>query len=321
MNAAGALRIAGRFGVNVEGARADEVPGGYSNEIWRVRGPDAAAVVRRYGRLHVGRATVAFEHLLLAHVAPRVPEVPAPLAARDGTTFALDEGAFVAVFPWIDGRTGARDAHAGAAAAALLARYHRAAADVPGRDAVRATRFLGALAWLREGYAACAAPDSPIARALPWTELIAALGASTVRVAAVRRDIPVLIAHGDPHPGNVVFSGGVARGLIDFDFAHETERVYDLGAFLDEFGRENDDAPLALERLPALVAAYASEAPLTLAERELIPDAMLRHAATLARYVVSRHGERSPGDVGGAPRYARRVIEIAAAVEAIRAAA
>jgi Ser/Thr protein kinase RdoA (MazF antagonist) len=69
------------------------------------------------------------------------------------------------------------------------------------------------------------------------------------------------------------------------------------------------------------VAAYDAEAPLTADERDLLPDAMLRHAATLVWYVVTRHGERTPGDVGGAPRYAARVCEIARSVESIRRAA
>jgi hypothetical protein len=47
---------------------------------------------------------------------------------------------------------------------------------------------------------------------------------------------------------------------------------------------------------------------------------MLRRAATLVWYVVTRHGERVPGDTGGAPRYAERVREIARSLEAIRAA-
>ncbi|MFN2459817.1 MAG: hypothetical protein ABR591_03875 [Candidatus Velthaea sp.] len=111
-----------------------------------------------------------------------------------------------------------------------------------------------------------------------------------------------------------------ARGLIDFDFAHESERLYDVGTLLDEFGRAQDDGALEFERLKPLVDAYTAEAPLAEAERRLVPEAMIRRAATLVWYVVTRHGERAPGDIGGAPRYARRVTEIAARAEEIRAA-
>jgi hypothetical protein len=48
---------------------------------------------------------------------------------------------------------------------------------------------------------------------------------------------------------------------------------------------------------------------------------MLRRAATLAWYVASRHGERVPGDVGGAPRYEARAAEIMARGDEIREAA
>ena len=104
---------------------------------------------------------------------------------------------------------------------------------------------------------------------------------------------------------NAIAGGpGDVRALIDFDFAHETERVYDVGTLLDEFARAGDDAALDLERIGPLVAAYAEEAPMTHAERDVVPEAMLRRAATLVWYVATRHGERVPGDLGGAPRYA-----------------
>jgi hypothetical protein len=60
---------------------------------------------------------------------------------------------------------------------------------------------------------------------------------------------------------------------------------------------------------------------LSATERAMLPDALLRHAATLAWYVATRHGERTPGDVGNAGRYAARVAEIAANAGAIRGAA
>ena len=69
------------------------------------------------------------------------------------------------------------------------------------------------------------------------------------------------------------------------------------------------------------MAAYAEEAPLGRDERELVPEAMLRRVRSLVSYVVARHGERVPGDVGGAPRYAARAVEIVAAAESIREAA
>jgi len=40
---------------------------------------------------------------------------------------------------------------------------------------------------------------------------------------------PVLLVHGDYHPGNTLFTGSDLRAIIDFDYAHLESAVYDLG--------------------------------------------------------------------------------------------
>jgi len=311
MNADEAVQVAATFGVDVAGAAAVALAGGYTNESWRVAGGAAAVVVRRYGRLHLDDAGIAFEHALIAHVAERVDEVRAPLRDSAGATYRREPAGTFAVFPWIAGTTGARDLGTGCGAARLLARFHRAARDLHVSNGTRSARFLGTLPWLHETFKGFAAAGSPIARVLPWDDLIMALGAATIRLAPRARTLPIVIVHGDPNPGNVVVDGDAVRGLIDFDFAQETERVYDVGALIDEFARDDDDGPLHLDRVAALVEAYDAEAPLSANERAALADAMLRHAAFLTWYVITRHGEHAPGDVGGAPRYAARVREIA----------
>jgi Ser/Thr protein kinase RdoA (MazF antagonist) len=278
--------------------------------------------VRRYGRLHVTRGAVAFEHAVMAHAAARMPEVAAPLRDADGRTIVTAPGGgMAAAFPFVEGTTGRTDLATACAAARVLARFHRAMRDVHVAGGMRTTRFLGILPWLRERFGRFAA-DPLVARKLDWSALVTAVSAAAVHAAAHAAELPHVVVHGDPNPGNAV-SGepGEVRALLDFDFAHETERIYDVGTLVDEFARAHDDAPLDLARVAPLLDAYAAEAPLAAAERELLPEAMLRRAATLVWYVVTRHGERMPGDVGGAPRYAARVAEIAANASAIREAA
>jgi Ser/Thr protein kinase RdoA (MazF antagonist) len=296
--------------------------GGYSNDIVRVGARAGRFVVRRYGRLHVTRAAVAFEHAIAAHAAERMREIVAPLRDAEGRTIVLaPDGGMAAVFPYVDGETGRHDLAAGCAAARVLARFHRAMHDVHVAGGMRSTRFLGILPWLVQRFNRFAS-DPLVGRALDWSALVAATAAATAHVVPRAASLPHVVAHGDPNPGNLVTgAAGEVRALLDLDFAHETERVYDVGAFLDEFARESENAPLDLMRVAPLLAAYADEAPLAPAEREVIPEAMLRHAATLVWYVVTRHGERTPGDVGGAPRYAARVAEIAANAPAIRESA
>jgi len=317
-----ALVVAASFGIDVGGASAVSLERGYSNETVRVDARAGRFVVRRYGRLHVSRAAVAFEHAIAEHASRRMPEVVAPLRdARGRTIVTPPGGGIAAVLPYVDGSTGRRDEPAASEVARVLARFHRAMHDVHVGSGMRSTRFLGTLPWLRERFARFAA-DPLVGRAVDWSALVVAVSAATVRVAPRARALPHVVVHGDVNPDNVVTArAGDVRALIDFDFAHETERVYDVGVLLDEFAREGDDAPLRVDRIAPLVRAYAAEAPLSHDERALIPDAMLRHAATLAWYVATRHGERVPGDVGGAPRYAARVAEIDRLAPSIREAA
>ena len=315
MTAADALRIAARF--DIAGTSASELPGGYSNDVWRVDGSHARYVVRRYGRLHVSRRAIVFEHAILAHIAPRMSEVVAPLATPDGETLLTDDGGLVALMPYIEGTTGARDTRAAAGAAEVLARFHRAGTDIHIAGGLRSSRTVGMLAWLREMFVRFAARED-LARRLPWPALIAAVGGALTRVAPHAARLPHTIVHGDPHPDNVVHDARGVRGLIDFDFAHESERMYDVATAADAFARADENALLDLKKTAAFVSAYDRCAPLVPIERELLADAMIRRNATLVWYVISRHGERSPGDIGGAARYAARVTEIADAYETIR---
>jgi Ser/Thr protein kinase RdoA (MazF antagonist) len=277
--------------------------------------------VRRYGRLHVTRRAIEFEHAIVEHAAARMPEIAAPLRDPNGETIRRVAGGYAAAWRYVEGLAGRRDLASACAAARVLARFHKAMRDVHVSGGMRSTRFLGALPWLRERFLGFAA-DRRLRRALDWDALIVATAAATARVAPLAKALPHVVVHGDPNPENVVTTEpGTVGGLIDFDFAHESERVYDLGTFVDEFARLDDDGPLDLARVEPLLAAYTAEAPLARAERALLPEAMIRRAATLVWYVVTRHGERVPGDVGGAPRYAARVAEIAARAETIREAA
>jgi Ser/Thr protein kinase RdoA (MazF antagonist) len=317
-----ALDVAAQFGIATEGARVVALPGGYSNENARVDAASGSFVVRRYGRLHVTRAAIEFEHIVVERAAARMSEVVAPLRDPAGATIVeAPSGGLASVSPYIAGETGRRDLPTAEAAVTMLARFHVAARNIRVGSGLRSARFVGTMSWLRERFVRFAA-DRLVGRALDWNVLIAGATAATARVAPLAERLPVAIVHGDMNPENVVaVDAGQVRGLIDFDFVHETERMYDVGIAVDEFARAGDDERLDLARVAPLIAAYAADAPLSAEERATLPDQMLRHAAMLAWYVTTRHGERVPGDVGAAPRYAARVAEIAASAEAIRDAA
>jgi Ser/Thr protein kinase RdoA (MazF antagonist) len=297
--------IAEAFGIPAEPLA--ELRGGYSNESWLARRPDGAlAVVRRYGRLNVTRAALFYEHAVMRHAAARTAFVRAPLETVTGDSLVAVGGAFAAVLPYVAGETG--DRARSADAAATLARFHRA---MHGFRAARprATRTLGTLAWLRERFLRFA-NEPRLARALDWDAAIAIVTAATARIAPHATRLPQSVVHGDAHPDNVVTADGAVRGLIDFDFTHETERAYDVATAADAYGRPAEHGPLDRERFARFVAAYEAELPLVPAEREILWDMAIRRAAMLVWYVVTRHGLLASGDVGGAPLYVERLREL-----------
>jgi Ser/Thr protein kinase RdoA (MazF antagonist) len=306
VNADDALRYARAWGLEPLGAV--QLAGGFSNESFRVaaRGRNDV-VVRRYGRLHVTRNAVFFEHAVQRYAAERCPGVGAPCADESGETLRLLDGAYVGVLPYAPGATGERTAYA--PAAALLAAFHRATIGFRAAHP-RATRTLGTLGWLRERFGRFAA-DAALARALDWDALAVAVAGATARIAPLATRLPLSIVHADAHPDNVVTRAGSAVALIDFDFVHETERAYDVATAADAYARADDDAPLDPELFLAYARAYDAAAPLARAEWDALWDLAIRRNAMLAWYVVTRHSERARGDVGRAPRYVARARELA----------
>ena len=46
---------------------------------------------------------MAYEHRLLHHLHAHLPQVPAPLPARDGSSYFVDQGRIACLFPWMPG--------------------------------------------------------------------------------------------------------------------------------------------------------------------------------------------------------------------------
>jgi len=241
-----------------------------------------------------------FEHQIQAHAAERLDEVKAPLRDLSGTTLLAlrGSGTYAAVLPYIVGTTGHRDARARVDSARLLARFHRTMYDVHVSGGTRSTRSVGVLGWLRERILTLA-QDASLAHKLDWDAVLAATTGAAARVAALACKLPHTIVHGDVHPANFVRDGERSVGLLDFDFAHESERAYDVAIGVDEFGRTHNDAALDLAAAASFRSAYADELALSSEERAAIPDLMIRRNATMVWYIVTRHGQRVPGDVGG----------------------
>jgi Ser/Thr protein kinase RdoA (MazF antagonist) len=221
--------------------------GGYANDVFRVRA-DGEPVVLRVKRPPVIEADVAFEHRLLRMLAPRLPEVAQPIAARDGETMIRIGDRLGWLMPFHDGEpaTPGREPHRLAAAHAL-GRLHQAGArvDVAPRPC---NQPLSALEWppLR-------VPDpledwrATIVRAREWA-------IDFVRRVARERCLPVSLIHGDFFPGNVLVSGDEVIAIIDWEEAQADWLGWELANALGTFCGVEDD--LDREAARRFVAAY-----------------------------------------------------------------
>src|SRR5690348_826196 len=116
--------IAERYGITLP-AFGERLPGGASGSL--LRGGDFAVRVER-----VSPESVAWEHDLVRFLADEIDEVLAPLPALDGSTFFVDDGRLVSVFPFVEGDE-VRDQEAAfrQELPVLLARLHRRALAWP----------------------------------------------------------------------------------------------------------------------------------------------------------------------------------------------
>ena len=180
-------------------AAPEPLPGGYHNLVLR----SGDVVVRVEER---DPESVAWEHELLAWLAPEVPEVVAPLVASNGSTLLVFGTLVFSILPFVDGEPGA-----GLAAAELFARIHvRAAAWPAVRERLGRPSYAD-LDWQRNDWWDWAAVPKP-------PELVRAYD----RVRAWIESAPALVVspvHGDPAQQNVLWRAGRIVGVIDWEWA------------------------------------------------------------------------------------------------------
>ncbi|MGE4296417.1 MAG: phosphotransferase [Desulfovibrionaceae bacterium] len=240
------------FGLRGARERADAgIAGSPERSVWRTVVADADGASWVVERLHPGQAARREAvGALLAGLAARGLGVVAPYrAAPDGAFCLAHAGAAWQVSPFVAGEELPRpgyiwDAGRGEAVGGVLGALAAAATGlgaglaggpalpgyVDGLMAVLAAREPGV-------HARCAAACrciAPLCEA--WGEL------------------PHMLAHGDLHPLNLIWQGGLPVALIDWEFAGPRPELYDAANCIGCVGVE-DPAALAKGFVPAFVAA------------------------------------------------------------------
>ncbi len=265
----------------------ERLTGGYANDVFRV-GSAAGPVVLRVKYPPVDPVSIRWEHGLLALLAERMPEIPAPLAARDGTTFFRHGRFAVSLSRHLPGSPGrADDPRHAEEVARLLGRVHAAGiaglAPRPRHPRLRDLPF-------------------PEAAGLPpelaeWLPRLREFRAEAIRfvrdLADSRRALTPGVVHGDVFPGNVLVQGERATGLLDWEEADVDWQAYDLASAAWPFSRSGPD--LDRSALARFVAAYrGGGGPVPPAEDDLlVPFISVKRVLEVVRAPTDRHADWS----------------------------
>ncbi len=213
--------------------------------------------------------SITYVHSIHARLAERNLPVPRAVPDRDGATFTRAADSYWALYHALDGR-------------------HANERDwMWGRP--KAAETLGALHHALEGFTPQGEPFEPwtawtietVDRVLeswqPQPDLLPVELLGFVRDRLAHRyfgqlypELPKLVVHGDYVSTNVLWRGDAINytisGILDFERAHLDTALFDFA-----WGLGDRRPPL----LRAAVASYTRTRPLSLVEREALPDAML----------------------------------------------
>jgi Ser/Thr protein kinase RdoA (MazF antagonist) len=259
--------VADRYGVAVP-QPWEPVVGGASGALFRAG--DFAVRIER-----ADPESVRWEHALLRFLAEEIDQVVEPIVAIDGSTFYVDRGRVVSVFPFLAGdELRSHEALFRHELPALLARVHRRAQAWPVTDQRPGVPSLRERDWDRNDWWDWSAVEKtpPLVRAF-----------EELREWVAGADLCVGAIHGDFHTGNVLVRDGRVAGIVDWQYARRDWPAHELAgtvwdlcwdgrsttldpALRDEVVREYVDAGgpgepgaiVPLMRLESLVSALIS---------------------------------------------------------------
>jgi Ser/Thr protein kinase RdoA (MazF antagonist) len=261
-----AAAVAERYGVVV--AVLSQLEGGETGETYR-----GAGIVVRWSSEPLDADDVTWEHDLVTTLAAVVPEVVAPLRARDGSTWFSYDGRPVAVYPFVTGARAERTPEHAALAGAFVARLHRASSAVA-TDPPPQRPPLMSLRWADEAEE-LPAPLVPHADAIAGARAEALLIVNALRA----RHLETGPIHNDLYPRNVLVEGGRIVGIVDWAEARLDWLAYDVANAMWEFCHVGDE--LAATHTRAFLEAYRGAGGTLTDEGVLLPLVRVRRAVEI----------------------------------------
>lgn len=272
--------------------RTVALEGGEWKKLFRLDSVQASFVVSISHPTTV-RESIIYEHALLYYLHARLPQVPAPIADRDGNTFFIHQNRIIALFPLMPGQMAERDS-ARLPAARFLADFHRIGLDYPDHSARPGIPAWREWDWAEPDWPTIQAmltsdphPTSPTAQRFwqaggAWTAQIVARRAQIIEqrtyfqqwlttLATSARPLTEGPMHDDYHRKNLLVDGEMISAFLDWDGCHWDWLVMDLATAIWEFCLEKAAHKLNLAQARAFLAAYAAaQGPVTAQEFDLI---------------------------------------------------
>jgi Ser/Thr protein kinase RdoA (MazF antagonist) len=230
--------------------------GGYANDVFLLTGRTGDVVLRiKYPPVDLD--SIAWEHRLLTVLSTTMPEVPAPLLGRDGTTMFLHGRRPVSLMPYVPGAPGGPEHRL--AVAKTLGRLHSTAVDVPERPNHPRLQDLP-FPEVRQLPAA-------LAQWLPRIREARAAALDLVRQLSATGRLRTGITHNDVFPGNILVHDGRVSALLDWEEADVDWLIWDLACGLWTFCNHRDEE-LDADAAKAFLDAYREADGLLSSEEE-----------------------------------------------------
>lgn len=255
---------------------------GVSNSNWLVETTGATGAGARF-ILTMYEFRIELDDLpyflsLLDHLAERGCPVPRTIHDREGKLYRLVDGKGLALIEFLPGVSVSEPTQEQArSVGAALAQVHRAAADFAGNR----ENGMGLAEWQRLtdacGHDGLAQIDPQLAEIVERELALLAKNWPT--------DLPRSVIHADLFPDNVLMIGPKVTGLIDFYFACNDLRAYDVAVTHAAWCFSSDGRTFRPDLSAALLESYQSVEPLTAAEKAALP--LLARGAAM-RFLSSR---------------------------------
>lgn len=303
--------------------QVSRLTGGEWKTLWRLDSMPASYVVS-LSHPTATEASIAYEHRLLPYLQAQLSQIPAPLLARDGSSYFVEQGRIVCLFPLMRGEM-ADGEQVRLPAGRFLAQFQQVGLGYPDRSARP-----GVPAWQTWDW--CAAEWPLIEEALASTPTTTSVsgqrfwqatgewGAQIVecrgQISAERAYFQQWIAdlagsahaltrglvHDDYHGNNLLVEGEQITALLDWDGCHPDWLLLDLSNAIWEFCHDDNTHRLVVMAAQAFLQAYAEAGgPVTAAEYKLIIP--LIRCRRMIEILGSLHGIVTGGSWDESPDY------------------